>query len=73
MQSLWFIALVPPRKIIEKLAIHRQYAADHFNAKHALKTTPHITLFPPLRQPGAVMNDVDFILRELFGASTTLQ
>lgn len=49
MQDLWFIAILPNEEVSEKAEVHRRYAAEHFNAKHALKSFPHITLFPPFK------------------------
>ena len=65
MQDLWFAAAVPPGKIIEKVEIHRQYAAQHFNARKALNSPPHITLFPPFRCTQSAVDDLSIILAEV--------
>jgi 2'-5' RNA ligase len=46
---IYFIALVPPQEIREEVTQFKLYASEHFNAAHALKSPPHITLFPPFR------------------------
>lgn len=46
---IYFIALVPPLEIREEVTHFKLYASGHFNASHALKSPPHITLFPPFR------------------------
>ncbi len=45
--SLYFIALLPPREIQNYASEVKQYFADKYNSKHALKSPPHITLQPP--------------------------
>lgn len=46
-ENLFFIAIVPPSEIAEKVEEFKQYVADFYQSKHALKSPPHITLIPP--------------------------
>jgi 2'-5' RNA ligase len=46
-EKLYFLALLPPPDIQDEVTRYKQYAAEYFNASHALKSPPHITLIPP--------------------------
>lgn len=50
-KKLYFIAVVPPSEIQSDITKIKHYFADHYNAKHALKSPPHITLIPPFLWP----------------------
>ncbi|MBF2066700.1 MAG: 2'-5' RNA ligase family protein [Calothrix sp. C42_A2020_038] len=45
--SRFFLALIPPQHIFDYANQVKQYFADHFNSRSALKSPPHITLQPP--------------------------
>lgn len=45
--SLYFFAIVPPEKVQASVTEIKENFRDRFNAKHALKSPPHITLIPP--------------------------
>ena len=45
--SLYFIAIIPPDEISEKVTAIKKYFAESFNSKGALKSPPHITLHMP--------------------------
>lgn len=45
--SLYFIGLLPPAPLQQAINGFKQEAADHFNARHAFRSPPHITLQPP--------------------------
>ena len=49
--ALFFIAIVPDAQIQQEVTEFKQYLAEHFGASHALKSPPHITLFPPFKWP----------------------
>ena len=49
MQSLYFIAIEPNREISEEVTGFKEYIAEHFESSRALRSPPHITLFPPFR------------------------
>ena len=46
---LYFIALLPDLEIQQEVTAFKQECAVQFNASHALKSPPHITLIPPFR------------------------
>ncbi len=49
MESLYFIAIVPPATIQEEITQLKQLVADRFNSAHALRSPPHITLHMPFK------------------------
>ncbi|MEM9329189.1 MAG: 2'-5' RNA ligase family protein [Bacteroidota bacterium] len=49
MESLYFVAVVPPPDIREEITAFKQYCAEHFGSKHALRSPPHITLHMPFK------------------------
>ncbi len=64
MRDLWYLAIIPDEEVIEKVDHHRLYAAAHFNSRHALKSPPHITLFPPFRLSEAQINQVTGVIEK---------
>ncbi len=49
--ELYFIALVPDKKLKKELKLIKEDFADKFHTRHALKLPPHITLIPPFKIP----------------------
>ncbi|MGB3266805.1 MAG: 2'-5' RNA ligase family protein [Microcoleus sp.] len=49
----FFIALVPPPDIEQQITEIKQYFAEHYNSRGALKSPPHITLQPPFEWEAA--------------------
>ena len=49
----FFIALVPPDDIQERITEIKQYFADRYNSSRALQSPPHITLQIPFEWPAA--------------------
>jgi len=47
--QLFFIALLPPADIQAEITEIKQYFAQKYNSSHALKSPPHITLYPPFK------------------------
>jgi len=45
--SLYFFAIIPPEKVQASVTEIKKDFKDRYNAKHALKSPPHITLIPP--------------------------
>lgn len=45
--SLFFIALLPPQEIQDYATEIKQYFAERYDSRHALKSPPHVTLQPP--------------------------
>lgn len=48
---LLFLAIVPEEDIQAEVTAFKEYAREHFESGHALKSPPHITLIPPFRWP----------------------
>lgn len=46
-KQLFFIALLPPQDIQDNVTKIKEYFAEHYGSRHALKSPPHITLQPP--------------------------
>ncbi|MFN7115774.1 MAG: 2'-5' RNA ligase family protein [Saprospiraceae bacterium] len=57
-ELLFFIALLPDEQIQQEVTAFKQYLARHFNATHALKSPPHITLFPPFKWQESRVNEL---------------
>ncbi len=49
MDSLYFIAIVPPEEIEKEIEDLKKYFATHFNSKAALRSPGHLTLYMPFR------------------------
>jgi 2'-5' RNA ligase len=47
MESLYFIAILAPPDIAERVTAIKNEIAERFESRHALKLPPHITLQPP--------------------------
>ncbi|MCP3928985.1 MAG: 2'-5' RNA ligase family protein [Bacteroidetes bacterium] len=47
--SIFFIAIIPNKELAEEVTEFKQFASEHFESSHALKSPPHITLIPPFR------------------------
>lgn len=47
--QLFFIALLPPVDLQAEITEIKQYFAQNYNSSHALKSPPHITLYPPFK------------------------
>lgn len=48
-QTLYFIAIVPPDPIYKDVTGMKQYFAEEYHAKAALRSPPHITLHMPFK------------------------
>ncbi|MGK7393803.1 MAG: 2'-5' RNA ligase family protein [Candidatus Cyclobacteriaceae bacterium M3_2C_046] len=61
-KNLYFIALIPPEPLREKVSAIKQYIAQHFQSKGALKSPPHITLHMPFYwKPDQEQQLIDFL------------
>ena len=47
--SLYFIAIIPPALIQEKITALKTEVANRFGSSHALKAPPHVTLYMPFK------------------------
>ena len=48
-EELFFVAIVPPQEVQNEITSFKELIADRFQSKHALKSSPHITLHMPFR------------------------
>lgn len=48
-ESLYFLAIVPPKAIQDRITELKMEVAERFNSKHALNAPPHITLHMPFK------------------------
>ena len=68
-QYLYFFALVPPEDIQASITRIKEEFKERYNASHALKSPPHITLIPPFEYEKSseetLINSLDeFSIRE---------
>ena len=61
--SLYFIAILPPKEIQREVTAFKQYAAKHFQSSRALTSPPHITPIPPFGWPEAEIKTLSDSLR----------
>lgn len=54
-RPLFFIALIPPDPLRGRITELKVAFANQYNARHALKSPPHVTLVPPFRADKAQM------------------
>lgn len=55
---LYLIALMPPEEIRKEITAFKQFLADHWDARHAFNSPPHITLQPPFAWPDAQLPEL---------------
>ncbi|MBN8702839.1 MAG: 2'-5' RNA ligase family protein [Bacteroidetes bacterium] len=48
-ESLYFIAIIPPQPIFNKIFAFKEHMAANYDSKAALKSPPHITLQMPFK------------------------
>lgn len=48
-RKLFFIALLPPTDLQGEITEIKEYFAREYQSSHALKSPPHITLYPPFK------------------------
>ena len=47
--QIYFIAIIPDEETCQEVTEFKQYVSKYFGASHALKSPPHITVFPPFK------------------------
>lgn len=62
-QSLWFIALLPPPDLQAQITQIKQDFCDRYQSRAALKSPPHITLYPPFQWPLTTIAEVKTLLQ----------
>lgn len=68
--SRFFIALIPPQHILDYVNQVKQYFADNYNSRSALKSPPHITLQPPFEWDEGNVKQLEEYLKN-FASSRT--
>jgi 2'-5' RNA ligase len=63
-KRLFFIALLPPQEIQDRVTEIKEYFAKHYHSRHALKSPPHVTLQPPFKWPPEKLDVLQECLRE---------
>lgn len=48
-KQLYFIGIIPPSPVFEKIQEIKHYVSEKYNCFRALKSPPHITLVPPFK------------------------
>jgi 2'-5' RNA ligase len=61
--GLYFIAIVIPEPFATDIRAFQHYTAEHFSAKHALRSPPHITLIPPFRMDRQSLKTLTEVVR----------
>ncbi len=64
---LFFIAVLPDESIQAEVTAFKLYAARHFRSSGALRSPPHITLFPPFSWAPEKLELLDSCLRGFAG------
>ncbi|MCS7035877.1 MAG: 2'-5' RNA ligase family protein [Saprospiraceae bacterium] len=67
-QLLLFIAIMPSRAVQEEVTAMKQYIADKWGPRHALKSPAHITLQPPFQWSEEAMPELKERLRHFASA-----
>lgn len=67
--NMYFIAVVLPQELNEKVLHWKKYMQEQYQCKVALKSPAHITIIPPFwleaNMEEALLSDVDILAREL--------
>jgi len=66
-RTLWFVAILPPADIAEKVRSVQQEIAERFGPRRALRLPPHITVEPPFRLDDAEEPTLRRVLGEFLG------
>lgn len=62
MDTLLFLALIPPDDIAAEVTAFKHLAAQRFHSKHALNAPAHITLQPPFQWPEDRLSELTSLL-----------
>lgn len=67
--ALYFIALMPPAEIAERVHAFKEEFAERFNSSYSLKVPAHITLIPPVFiEPELMEQNIALLLRQFAGS-----
>ncbi|MEQ9466987.1 MAG: 2'-5' RNA ligase family protein [Ekhidna sp.] len=65
MESLYFIAIVPPADIQDEITKLKHEVADKYDSKHALRSPPHITLHMPFKWKDKRFFELEGVMKKL--------
>lgn len=65
MKKLYFIAIYPPKEIIEEIKVFKKDLALNYGNSKALKNDAHITLFPPFPRELDLENDIQEAFKKI--------
>ncbi len=65
MESLFFIAIVPPDPVRSEIHALKEEVTERFGSKHALRSPPHITLHMPFKWKVKKEEQLFSLIREL--------
>jgi 2'-5' RNA ligase len=63
-KGIFFIAILPDVEIQAEVTRFKEWAAKNYRSAHALRSPPHITLFPPFRWRNSEVQNLEATLRE---------
>ncbi|MEN7549875.1 2'-5' RNA ligase family protein [Rapidithrix thailandica] len=61
--SLYFVAALPGQELQEEVTQIKEYFANHYQSKHALKSPPHVTVQMPFYWPDHLLEKLSELLR----------
>ncbi|PWN69844.1 RNA 2',3'-cyclic phosphodiesterase [Chryseobacterium phosphatilyticum] len=65
MKKLYFIAIYPPKEIIEEVKVFKRDLAIYYDNSKALKNEAHITLFPPFSREVELESDIHIAFQKI--------
>lgn len=65
LESLYFIAIVPPANIQDEITKLKHEVTDKYGSKHALKSPPHITLHMPFKWKDKRFHELEGVMKKL--------
>ena len=66
MTNLFFIALLTPEAVAQKIIALQKTVSEKYHSNHSLKSPPHVTLMPPFKYDGIFEKDINNPLMEFF-------
>jgi 2'-5' RNA ligase len=67
--QLYYLAILPSRRVSERVDALKIYAATHFHSRHALRSPAHITLIPPFHADESRLAKLSQSLQLVAGSS----
>jgi len=68
---LWFVALLPPSDLQQQITQIKQDFRDRYHSQAALRSPPHITLYPPFPWPEASIAGVKTVVQTFAQSRST--